>query len=762
MSHRPPTNRPAVPGTTEDPAARGPSILVAGAALVAVVALLAGAGGAAGDAPGGGGWQEAGSVAGGQEAGSVAGTPEAASAAGSQEAPPLAGEKDSRERRPLELEDYYRLQRVGSLGIAPGGDWVAYTLSTPVEATNDDHVETWVARTDASAPPERIRHRGEDVSDPGWLDDGRLRYRHGDETWAVDPAHPSDPERFEEPDGIVSPDGRWVARVEPVAVEPRPAPEMTDFQRRHEERFEGHAFDWYPFKRDGEDFPLGDPREREPEEIFVEPADGGGGARKLTDLGLDASNLEWSPDGRSLLFSVNEGILDELAYGTRDLFLVTVDGETTRLTEDGYNYTGASFSPEGDRIAYVRSYGTDLIIERELDHGGPRDLYVHPLDGGEPRNLTADWDLDAGSPRWSPDGRYLYFTTNVRGGIHLFRVAADGGPVEQVTDGDRRLLGLEIDDAFRRMTYMVGDFDRPPEVWVADVDGPNEERLTGIHRDFLADVEVATHPSETVRWESYDGTPVEGFLLFPHGYDPDGGPYPLIVVNHGGPHSAYGYSFNFKWRFFNANGYVLFLPNFRASVGYGTDFKWATWGGWGNRDGEDVVSGVDFLIEHYPVDPERVGSTGHSYGGILTNWLITRYPERFRAAVSGAGESNWTSNYALSDVARTKDTEFFGPPWEPRSRQIMIEQSPYLHCGEARTPTLFVHGEVDYRVPLTGSIQLYTCLKRLGVSSKLIIYEGVAHGIREHWDRVHRKVHELRWWERYLKPESLPAAETDR
>jgi dipeptidyl aminopeptidase/acylaminoacyl peptidase len=225
----------------------------------------------------------------------------------------------------------------------------------------------------------------------------------------------------------------------------------------------------------------------------------------------------------------------------------------------------------------------------------------------------------------------------------------------------------------------------------------------------------------------------------------------LIVMNHGGPHAASGYGFSFKNQLFAANGYFVFLPNFRSSTGYGDDFKWATWGGWGTLDGEDVLAGVDHLIERLPVDRDRVGTTGHSYGGILTNWLITRYPDRFKAAISGAGASNWTSNYAHSDVARTKETEFFGRPWEPRAREIMIRQSAYLNSDGVRTPTLFVHGAVDYRVPLEGSIQLYTSLKKQRVPAKLIIYDDMPHSISGHWNVVHRMMHELDWWETYLK-----------
>jgi dipeptidyl aminopeptidase/acylaminoacyl peptidase len=656
--------------------------------------------------------------------------------------------------RALTLEDYYRVRSVGSPSISPAGDWIAYTVSRRVEESNETETSSWMVSSGGASAPVRIQRNGLDVSDPEWTAEGLLQFSHHDSTWSVDPANPDGPVMHVQgvgPDGLPSPDGRWLARTQPMPKPSASEARMTAFERRHEERFEGDAFDWYPFRRDGQDFPLPDPRERPLTEIFLVPA-GSGVARQLTRLGLRPGGLEWRPDGGAILFTADESTLDELAYGREDLFLVTLDGSVTRLTDDGYTYSGAGFSPDGRWISYVRSFGTDMIIDRKIRHGGPRDLYIRPANGGEPVNLTEGWDLDAGTPTWSPDSRYIYFVAGIGGARHLFRVAPGGGGVEQVTSGERRIDGLDIDRSFRRMTYTVGEFERPADVYVAEIDGTNERRLTDIHRDFLSEVELATHDAARILYESYDGTPVEGFLLFPHAYDSLAGSYPLIVMNHGGPHSASGYGFNFKNMLFAANGYFVFLPNFRSSTGYGDDFKWGTWGAWGTNDGEDVLAGVDHLIERYPIDRSRVGSTGHSYGGILTNWLITRYPDRFKAAVSGAGASNWTSNYALSDVARTKELEFHGPPWDPEAREIMIRQSAYLNSGGVQAATLFVHGENDYRVPLEGAIQLYTSLQKQRVPTKLIIYDGMAHGIRGHWNNVHRMMHELRWWETYLKP----------
>ena len=179
-------------------------------------------------------------------------------------------------------------------------------------------------------------------------------------------------------------------------------------------------------------------------------------------------------------------------------------------------------------------------------------------------------------------------------------------------------------------------------------------------------------------------------------------------------------------------------------------FLWAPWGGWGTKDGQDIIAGIDYVISRFPIDRNRVG---HSYGGFLSNWLITQYPDRFAAAVAGAGISNWISDYGTADIARTKETEFFGYPWDAEAREIMIRQSPITHAGNVRTPTLFVHGEVDQRVPYEEAEQMYTALMKRGVPAKMIVYAGMPHGISGHWNAVHRVMNELRWFDRWLRPE---------
>lgn len=666
--------------------------------------------------------------------------------------------------RPLAIEDFYRLKTVGSPEISPDGRWVAYTVSTRIEATNTEQGEVWLVATEGAAPPRRVSEAGANAGNPRWQDDGRLAFATDGVGFVVDPSTPDRVTRTEgAPRGgremggagarlLRSPDGRLQAVLRDLPPPRREVSYATDFERRHEARFKGRQFDWLDFQRDGQPYPVpnrADPALYPPQELFL-AAPAGGAERQLTRLGLRPGNVSWTADGTRLVFTADSAYRNERAYGSTEIYSVTTDGEVTRLTRDrAYSYSGALPSPDGRWILSTRQYSTDHVIARKLTHGGARDLVVIPAAGGEERVLTADWDYLPTDASWSPDGRHVYFMGGVGGTVHLFRVPAAGGAVEQVTTGERRILGLSIDKGYRRMAYLVGRIEAPPEVHVANIDGSGERVLTAVHQDVVR--EVALSKAERLQFASKDGTPVEGWLLYPHGYRPDRGPYPLIVSNHGGPHAADGYSFDFKSQYFAANGYFVLKVNFRSSTGYGEKFLWATWGAWGDRDGEDVMAGIDYAMSRARIDRNRVASIGHSYGGFMTNWLITQYPDRFAAAVPGAGIVNWVSDYGTADIARTKETEFFGTPWEEEARAIMIRQSPLTYAGRVKAATLFVHGEVDERVPYSEAEQMYVALKKNGVPAKMIQYEGMAHGITGSWNQVHRMLNERRWLDQYLK-----------
>jgi dipeptidyl aminopeptidase/acylaminoacyl peptidase len=689
--------------------------------------------------------------------------------------------------RALSAEDYYRIKTVGMPDLSPDAKWVAFTVATRVEATNDATSEVWLVAADGSSQARRVSADGVNGTAPAWLDDGRLRFSSAGKAMVLDP---SAPDRVTEADAAASaggrggggrggrgggggrggrgggggggsmesPDGKWTAVVRDTPLPKREKVYESDFAKRHEERFKGVSFDWMDFQRDAAPFPLPnhvDPDVNPPQEIFLAPA--GGAEKQLTHLGLRPAGANWSHDGTTLVFTADSGYRNEMKYGRSDVWSVTVDGTVKKLTSStDLSYAGARYSPDGKWILATRSTSTDAVIAKKMDNGGPVDLVVFPAGGGKETNLTAAWDYLPSAPFWSDDGKYIYFTGGIGGTTHLFRVSPTGGAVEQVTKGERRLTGFSYDRAQTKMAYQVGRFEAPSEIYVANLDGSGEKQLTHVFDPFTR--EIALSKAVRLNFKSLDGTPIEGWLLYPYGYRPNTGPYPLIVSNHGGPHSANEYGFDFKNQYFAANGYFVLEVNFRSSTGYGEKFLWGTWGAWGTKDGQDVMAGVDYSIAHFPIDKGKVALIGHSYGGFMTNWLITQYPDRFAAAASGAGIANWTSDYANSDIPRTKETEFWGPPSDPKARETMIKQSPITYANRVRTPTLFINGEIDHRVPFSENEQLYVAIKKNGVPAKMIQYAGMPHGISGSWNNVHRMLNERAWFDKYAKGGSVTQA----
>jgi dipeptidyl aminopeptidase/acylaminoacyl peptidase len=685
----------------------------------------------------------------------------------------------SQGRRPLAIEDYYRIKTVGGVSLSPDGKFVAFTVSTRLEENNGNAVEAWLVPWDGSTPAKRISADGASVTGLSWDGAGMLRFNAAGSAWVV--MNPAVPEatKYTAPAGevasgrggggrggrggaapaaeVASPDGNSYFAVRDVPPPTRTATVQTEFEKRHADRFKGIQFDWLDYQRDGGAYPLpnvADPYVSPPQEIFV--GRGGAAATQLTRMGLRPTAAQWSADGKQILFTADSLYRSEQSYGRSEAWLVTVaDGKLTRLTPDKrYDYRGARYSPDGKWILLTRQLTTDHVIANKLDHGGATDLVVMPASGGTEKNLTESWDYLPAGAQWSPDSRAIYFTGGVGGTVHLFRVSPEGGAVGAMTSGERRIEGLSMDRAMEHIAYSVGTFDQPSEIWSATIDGKSERQLTRIHEPFTST--LALGKTERQQFKSADGTPIEGWLTLPANYSASGAKTPLILSNHGGPHSAIQYGFNFKNQYFAANGYAVLEINFRSSTGYGEKFLWGTWGAWGTKDGQDVMAGVDYVLARYNLDRARVASIGHSYGGFMTNWLITQYPDRFAAAASGAGIVNWTSDYGNADIARTKETEFYGTPWEERARNIMIKQSPLTYAGKAKTPTLFINGEIDRRVPFTENEQLYVALKKNGVPAKMIQYADQPHGIAGHWNNVHRMLNEKGWFDKYMKATAQP------
>jgi dipeptidyl aminopeptidase/acylaminoacyl peptidase len=369
---------------------------------------------------------------------------------------------------------------------------------------------------------------------------------------------------------------------------------------------------------------------------------------------------------------------------------------------------------------------------------------------GAPLNLTADWDLSPGAPSWSPDGEYVTFSAQIGGNAHLFRVPSGGGPVEQVTTGDRQLSSFSFSADGAIMAFTATDAVTPTELYVASGDGVTEQKATGFNDEWLQ--EVTLEPAERLTYTVADGTEIEGWVIRPVGHQ-DGVSAPLILKIHGGPHSAYGNTFFPTFHVLSAAGFFVLYTNPRGSSGYGHAFEYATRGEWGIVDKEDYLAGVDAALEAYPdADASRLGVSGGSYGGFMTNWL-TATTDRFAAAVTSRSISNWESWYGSTDVQGLTEYEFYGPPWE--QRDLYRRLSPISYVENVTAPTLIIHSENDYRTPIGDAEQWFMALKKRGIPTEMVRYPRSSHGLSrtgEPWLLVDRLERIKSWFVYYLNP----------
>ncbi|HEU5433170.1 MAG TPA: S9 family peptidase, partial [Thermomicrobiales bacterium] len=486
----------------------------------------------------------------------------------------------------------------------------------------------------------------------------------------------------------------------------------------------------------------------------------GGDAVQRTFGDTDDGDLAWSPDGARLAFIGNrtrERDRNEVAA----LYVVSANGgEPTPLLEtDGVFYAPA-WSPDGSEIAVV-GHRDAAANGRNLT------LWLLPANGGAARNLTADWDrsfedagmsdLFAGSdvrPVWL-DANTLLALASDRGATSLYHVARADGAVTPVIAGSRRIAAFDV--AGDRVVFLAGKIDHPFELFASSLNGGDERRLTTHNDAWRAQVALAS--TEEIEFRSAaDDLALQGWLLKPPGFDP-GRRYPLILQIHGGPHAMYGYAMFHEMQLMAARGYLVLFANPRGSAGYGEEFATTTRARWGESDAPDVLGAVDAVLERPYVDPARLGVTGGSYGGYLTNWLIG-HDDRFRAAVTQRCVSNFLSFYGTSDIGFDfGEYEFGGTPWADAA--LLLKHSPISYADRVTTPLLIIHSECDLRCPIEQAEQMFVALRRLGQTVEFVRFPEEDHNLSRSGKpsrRLARLRHLIGWFDRHLAPEPAGAA----
>jgi dipeptidyl aminopeptidase/acylaminoacyl peptidase len=468
----------------------------------------------------------------------------------------------------------------------------------------------------------------------------------------------------------------------------------------------------------------------------------------------------WSPDGSRIVFLSNRSADPDLNPDHIDIFIMPAKGGRARKvkTPVGIKWS-VGFSPDGKWLAYYGITGQGQWYKNMA-------LWVVPASGSAaPKNLTAKFDVEVlgattndltvdppvGPPVWSKDGSRIYFTVGRHGRSTLHSVAPGERAAKLETHINEwgSILQFSLDRNESKVAYLYGDMGHPVDLYVSDLGGIAPRRITRINERVLGNVDLGE--IEEIWFRGRDGNDLHGWILKPPGFNPRK-KYPSILEIHGGPMVQYGELFMHEFYYLAAHGYVVYFSNPRGSQGYGEAHSKAIWGCWGKADYSDVMAWTDLVARKPYIDRKRMGVTGGSYGGFMTNWIIG-HTTRFAVAVTqrsivnmiskyGTGDYNWLTEYRFANKA----------PWE--AVDAYWDQSPLKYFGKVKTPTMVVHSEEDHRCPIAEGEQTFVALRKLGVDSELVRFPEEPHGLSRvgRTDRrIQRLRHMLRWFDKYLK-----------
>ena len=533
----------------------------------------------------------------------------------------------------------------------------------------------------------------------------------------------------------------------------------------------------------------------------------GGEARRLTNHPTATGNVNWAPDSKSLYFVAADAksadererdrvqddvyAFEENNFKQRHLWTTDLDGKTKKITEGELSVTGYELSADGRKIAMTRMPSPLLeFLDRGevwvMDADGANakqlttnkvpegnasispdgqtvmftsasneqfDIYFNdklflvPASGGTPRVLLPEVPYEIQGGAWTRDGKGIQFTANMGASTQLLKVDVATKQVSQLTKGDHALGAWSYSDDHALHVFTMNTATRPSEIYTLAAAGGTPKRVTSVFDEDLA--KFKTSRQERITWKGADGATIEGLLNYPVDYV-QGQRYPLIVMTHGGPAASDKFGFATDIQVYAAKGYAVLRPNYRGSTGYGDKFLRDMVNGYFKQAHLDVLAGTDAVIAMGVADPNKLVKMGWSAGGHMTNKIIT-FTDRFKAASSGAGAANWISMYAQSDHREFRTPWFGGTPWQANAPiDLYWNNSPLKDVAKVKTPTIFLVGEQDPRVPMPQSVEMYRALKSNGVPTHLYVAPREGHGWTELRHRLFKLQIEMEWFEKHI------------
>ncbi len=658
------------------------------------------------------------------------------------------------QNRSYTIEDLLKVRRVGDPQLSPDGKQVAFTVGDVNFDANRVVNQIYVTSINGGST-KQLTSGDRSSSAPRWSPDGKkIAYTTGGQIWVMD----SDGDDKEQVTKIStgaagpvwSPDGKWIAFTSDVY----PDCNNDDCNKKRDEQAESskvkahivtrllykHWDEWRDVKRT---------------HVFVVSSKGGT-ARAITSGDFDsppyaaASGVDYafSPDSTEIAYLRNPDKVEAISTNS-DIFVMPLNGGAAKnitIRNRGYD-AGPVYTRDGKFILY-RSQATAGF---EADRWR---LMAYNRANGSSVELTKGFDLQVEEMIVSPDGNTIYFAAGDRGKHPIFKIPFTGGVPQKIVN-NVFATSLRITPDGRTFVFSSSSNAAPAEIFSSNLDGSGLTALTSVNSQLLASENLKA--AEEIEWTGALGKKVHGFVVKPVNFD-SSKKYPLVVLIHGGPQSAWNDNWGYRWNpqvFANA-GYVVFTPNPRGSTGYGQQFVNEISGDWAGKVYVDLMNGVADVLRRSPyIDRSRIGAAGASYGGYMVNWILGHNNDprfRFKVLVSHDGVYNLESMYGTTEELWFPEWEFKGTAWS--NPAMYARWSPHKFAQNFNTPILIIHGELDYRVPIGEGMQLFTAVQRKGIDSKILIFPDEGHWVLKPQNSHLWYNTVLDWLDKYLQPSS--------